>query len=316
MIVHERLIRRAAMVAMAAASITACNGSSVQQAASAGHVLTGIQISPSAPDALALPVGHDLQLTATGTFSDGATADVTALVTWGSSDGSIATVSSGGVVSAAAVGSAAITASDPGSGISASVSVSVLGADLVLLSISPIDPTILVGTSLQLSADGLLSDDSIADYTGSVWWSSSDESIATVSSHGLFSAVALGSATITATDPVSGMSDSVVASGTDVPAALSFLSVSRGSVIGGGSVEVTGTVYLTSFTVDPIEISLASTDPSAASVPASVVIPAGAASASFPVTTYVVPHRSHLFITATDGTVTKKARMNIRTAPH
>ncbi len=314
MLVHERLIRRVAMVAMAAASIAACNGSSVQQAASAGHVLTGIQISPSTAEALVVSVGHDLQLTATGTFSDGATADVTALVTWGSSDGSVASVSSGGVVSAAAVGPAVITASDGTGGHSASVSVSVIGADLVQLSISPIDPTILVSTSLQLSADGLLADDTIVDYTGSVLWSSSDASIATVSPTGLFSAVALGSATITATDPVSGMSDNITVTVTDQPAALAYLVLSRGSVLGGSSVVITGTVFLTSYAVDPVEVALASTDETAVTVPPSVTVPSGAISVSFPVTTYAVPHRTKVFVTATDGAITKKARLNVRAA--
>jgi len=314
MLVHESLIRRAALIAVAAASITACNGSSVQQAASAGHVLTGIQISPSTAEALAVPVGHDLQLTATATFSDGATADVTALVTWGSSDPSFAV--SNGLASAVAPGTAVITASDPGSTYSANVSLSALGADLDTLTISPIDPTILVGLSLQLSADGLLTDGSIADYTGSVWWSSSDETVATVSQTGLFSAVALGSATITATDPVSGMSDSILVTVTDQPAALAYLVLSRGSVLGGSSVVVTGTVYLTSYGPDPVEIALGSTDETVVTVPASVVVPAGEISASFPVTTYAVDHRMRVYVTATDGTITKKARLNVRASPH
>ncbi len=313
MLVHERLIRRVAVAAMAAASITACNSGSVQQAASAGHIVTGIQISPSTAVALALPVGQDLQLTAIATFSDGATADVTAIVTWESSDPSIV-VSTSGLASAVASGASVVSASDGAGGHSASVNVSAIGADLDTLSISPIDPTILMGLSLQLSADGLLTDGSIVVYTGSVGWSSSDASIAAVSQTGLFDAVALGTATITAVDPVSGMSDSILVTVTDQPAALAYLVLTRGSVLGGSSTEVTGTVFLTSYGPDPVEISLGSSDETAVTVPSSVTVPAGSVSASFPVTTYVVPHRTRVFVTATDGAITKKARLNVRAA--
>lgn len=53
-------------------------------------------------------------LTATATMSSGDTADVTALATWTSSDNEVATVSTSGVVTAVAVGTATVTASYQG----------------------------------------------------------------------------------------------------------------------------------------------------------------------------------------------------------
>lgn len=50
------------------------------------------------------------QLTATVTYADGSTADVTADAEWSSSDDTVATVSETGLVTAVAEGSATITA--------------------------------------------------------------------------------------------------------------------------------------------------------------------------------------------------------------
>ncbi len=49
------------------------------------------------------------QMQAAATFSNGAVQDVTASATWGTSNGAIATITSGGVVTAAAAGSVTIT---------------------------------------------------------------------------------------------------------------------------------------------------------------------------------------------------------------
>jgi Bacterial Ig-like domain (group 2)/PQQ-like domain len=69
--------------------------------------LTGLQVVPANP---ALTPGTAQQLSATGIYSDGSTRDFTAAVTWSSSDGSVATVSPSGLVTAVAAGSANITA--------------------------------------------------------------------------------------------------------------------------------------------------------------------------------------------------------------
>jgi uncharacterized protein YjdB len=55
-------------------------------------------------------VGAAAQLTATATMGDGSTQDVTSSATWSSSNGAVATVSSAGVVTGVAAGSATIAA--------------------------------------------------------------------------------------------------------------------------------------------------------------------------------------------------------------
>ena len=71
-------------------------------------VLRKLQVTPSNPS---LPVGTRQQLRATGTYTDGSTADLTAAVTWSSSDPSVASVDANGLATGIAPGSATVTAS-------------------------------------------------------------------------------------------------------------------------------------------------------------------------------------------------------------
>jgi len=86
-------------------------------------------------------------------------------------------------------------------------------------------------------------------------------------------------------------------------AALSKVTVSPTDVVGGdpstGTVTLTGAAASGGFTV-----ALSSDDPAAASVPASVTVPAGRTSATFPITTFVVPNPQSSLIIGTAGTVT------------
>lgn len=69
-------------------------------------------------------VGQTAQLTATATLSDGTTQNVTALATWASSNTAIATVSSGGLVTAVTSGSVTITATYQGKSSTATITLS------------------------------------------------------------------------------------------------------------------------------------------------------------------------------------------------
>jgi hypothetical protein len=301
------------LCAAAAASFAGCGGDGGAPAQSVQTVtLSAVRISPSGAPTLAVPLG-DLQFTATGTYSDGSTADITGTVTWTSSNESIATTSATGLATMRAVGSTDISATDPETGLQDAVSVTVLPAALLTLDVSPIDPTILTGASLQLTAWATLADDTTtADYTDSVAWTSSAETVATVSAGGVVTAVALGATTISATDPITGVTASTTVAVTDV-LGLSYVALSRGSVVGGGPVEVTGVVALTAITPADVEVALWSTDVAVA-VPASVVVPAGTASASFSVTTTPVTTKTRVYVWASDGTTEKRASLNVRKA--
>jgi uncharacterized protein YjdB len=83
------------------------------------------------------------QLTATGSYSDGSSRDLTALVTWSSSTIVNATVSAAGQVSAVAAGSATITAT-LGS-VSNSTLVTITAPSITSISISPDYLTLPIG---------------------------------------------------------------------------------------------------------------------------------------------------------------------------
>ena len=127
------------------------------------------------------------------------------VITWGSGNTGIATVSASGLVTAVATGSASITASSEGQTGSAAISVSAASpppppppAPVASVSVSPATSSLQVGSTVQFSA--VTRDASNNVLTGRVIsWSSSDNAVATVSTSGLVTAVAAGSAQVTAT---------------------------------------------------------------------------------------------------------------------
>jgi hypothetical protein len=120
---------------------------------------------------------------AMGVYSDGSSHDVTSLVTWSSSDTTVATVSntagSLGAATAAMPGSATVSATL--GGISGSASLTVTSATLKSILVTPVNPTLAQGEVLQLSAVGTFSDGSTQDLTASATWSSTYTALATVS---------------------------------------------------------------------------------------------------------------------------------------
>ena len=169
-----------------------------------GATLKSIAVTPAGSSVVA---GLAEQLAATGTYSDGSTADLTSQVTWTTSlSGSVANVSSTGLVTGQQAGSGTVTAAI--GKITATVALTVTPAVLASLAITPVSPMIPVGTSLPFAAEGTWTDGSTADVTASVTWSSSDTSVASVSG-GLVSGLARGTATVTATDPTTQVTQSV-----------------------------------------------------------------------------------------------------------
>jgi trimeric autotransporter adhesin len=162
--------------------------------------LASIVVSPAASS---LPVNTNQQFTATGNYTDGSSADLTALVSWSSSSNGIATVSAAGVVAGMTAGTTNISASL--GGVLGSTSVTVTAPSLVSISVTPVGLTLGIGISQQYVATATYSDGSSADLSSGVTWSSSSTSVATVNSSGLVTTVAAGQTTITAS--VTGLSD-------------------------------------------------------------------------------------------------------------
>src|SRR4030042_5288128 len=84
--------------------------------------LTAISVTPTNPS---VAKGTAQQFTATGTYSDNTTQDLTTTVTWSSSSTSVATINNAGLATAVEAGTAIITATEPASGISGSTTLTV-----------------------------------------------------------------------------------------------------------------------------------------------------------------------------------------------
>jgi hypothetical protein len=179
--------------------LAACGGTSSSNGGG-GSVqprLKSIQVGASS---LSILVNTTEQFTATGTFSDGKARDITSSVTWSSSVSTVATVATGGTVTATAAGSTTITATDGSVTGSAALKVN---PTLVSLAITPGTASIAPQTTQAFKATGTYSDNSTQDITSTVTWSSSAAGVATISNgtstQGIALAIAHGSSTITAT---------------------------------------------------------------------------------------------------------------------
>ena len=148
-----------------------------------------------APASVNLQIGQTSQLTATLTDANGNVL-TGRTVTWSSDNGNVATVSGTGLVTAGSAGTANITAMSEGKTGTASVTVS--NTPVASVTVSPATASLTVGQTAQLTATTKDANGNILSGRP-VTWSTSNGSVATVSSSGLVTAAGAGSATITAT---------------------------------------------------------------------------------------------------------------------
>ena len=164
--------------------------------------LVSIEVTPTNPDSA---LGTSQQFTATGTFSDNSTQDLTTAVTWNSSNPATATISnaagSEGSASSVSVGTTTITATLDG--VFGSTDLTVTNLTLVSIAITPPSPSIVDKSVLQLTATAIYSDGTLIDITAMGRWSTSGSSVVGVSNAtgtmGLVSARKPGTETITVT---------------------------------------------------------------------------------------------------------------------
>lgn len=205
-------------------------------------VLVSLAITPTNPS---IATGSSRQFTATGTFSDDTTQDMTTAVIWSSSSTNVATISNatGSNGSAAAAGTGITTVTATSGSISGSTTLTVTPATLTSISVTPANQSIADGTTRQFTATGMYSDGTTQDLTTSVTWSSSSTNVATISnagsSKGLATGVAAGSTTITASSgSITGSTSLTV-----TPATLTSISVTpaNSSVAKGSTRQFTAT---------------------------------------------------------------------------
>ncbi|MDG3059659.1 Ig-like domain-containing protein, partial [Vibrio parahaemolyticus] len=158
-------------------------------------VITSIQVTPSPVN---VAKGQTQQLTATATFSDATSSDVSNSVTWTPLDTATATVSPAGLLSAVEVGNTTLTATKDGV-TSNTVDVNVSAAVITSIQVTPSPVNVAKGQTQQLTATATFSDATSSDVSNSVTWTPLDTATATVSSAGLLSAVEVGNTTLTAT---------------------------------------------------------------------------------------------------------------------
>ena len=164
--------------------------------------LVSIAIDPQDPS---IAKGTDLPFTATGTYTDGTTQNLTDDVTWSSSDDDIASISNADPTEGRAHGEdeGTVTITATIGMLSDSTSLEVTAATLASIAVTPPHPSIANGTNQPFVATGTFTDGTVQTLTNAVTWSSSDDNIATISNANPTRGVAHGedegTVTITAT---------------------------------------------------------------------------------------------------------------------
>ncbi|WP_309670006.1 Ig-like domain-containing protein [Gemmatimonas sp.] len=182
---------------------------------------------------LRLTTGQRVQLTASARDASGAPLSGR-VVTWTVSDASIAVVDSTGALTALAPGGTTVTAASEGRTATAAVFVTSVPVATVVL--TPSSTSIVEGQTTQLRVE-TRSSTGVVLSGRTIAWSSSNASVASVSSSGLVTGVAMGTTTITASSE--GRSGSASVTITARPVNAIVVSPSQLSLIAGQAVALT-----------------------------------------------------------------------------
>ena len=165
--------------------------------------VTAVVITPTN---VTIPIGVQ-QFTATSGIGQ----NITAIVTWSSSNSAVATISNTsdtqGLATGLSVGTTTITAT---AGAISNSTILTITAAVPTVTLSPGRDLIQQGSSFQFKATLTNTNGTTQDVTQTATWESSVPSVATVSSQGLVTAVSMGSTTVTATSGSATGSASVI----------------------------------------------------------------------------------------------------------
>lgn len=233
-----------AVAALLATGVTGCGSGSAPSAPGFGPAAVVVLSPPSSR----ILVGTTLPLQVEVQDASGQVIR-NAAVFWSSSDTTRATVSSAGVVSARAVGTAQIAASSGGR--SAVATVAILPVPVASVTVLPGTGSIQVGGTLALAA--VTYDSAGGVLTGrQVLWASSAPQVATVDASGNVKGVSAGAATITATsEGKSGAAEVAVTS--PAPPQVASIVVSPGAAIISKNATIDLTAQL--YTADGVPIT-------------------------------------------------------------
>ena len=231
--------------------------------------ISSIALTPSAP---MIQMGTSLSVSATATYTDSTTQELTTDLVWTSTDSTVATVSKAGIINAIKVGNVTIVAAYPGSSASGSVKVVVNDGPLTQIRLSPATMQVPTGSTQQFAATGIFADQVSLDIGSTVTWSSSDPTVASISTSGLASGLKTGVVTITATDPATHVSGTallgvtsavlqtiaVTISPSPMPAGTTAQAVAVGTYTDGSSRDISSSVIWSSSNALVATISTAS----------------------------------------------------------
>lgn len=188
--------------------------------------LVSIAVTPQSPS---LTPNHSIQLSATGTFTDGSTQDLSSTVAWLSTPTGTLNISGTGLATANVPGAVSVTATE--GNITGSDKLMVVLPTLVSIALSPQNISLTPSHSAQLKATGTYSDGSTQDVSASATWGATPNGIVAVSDKGLTTGKALGAATITTVLAGVSASDAVAVV---APTLQSILIAPSGAVIPAG----------------------------------------------------------------------------------
>ena len=155
--------------------------------------LTAIALTPLAPS---IAIGGTQQFAVTGSFSDGATRDVTAVSAFASANPATASIAAGGLALGKVAGTTQITAT--AGTLSASTVLTVTPATLLAIAVTPQNPTVQIAATRQLAVLATYSDGTTADVTASSAFLAATPASASIASNGLVTGVAFGTSVMTA----------------------------------------------------------------------------------------------------------------------
>jgi hypothetical protein len=169
--------------------------------------LTSIAVGPTAT----IQQSKTLQMTATGTYSDGSTKPVTSGIFWSSASTNVATVgSTNGIVMGVSPGTSVITGA--AGTVSGTATVTVTLSNITAIKVTPTNSSIASGSPVSFVATATANGQQV-DVTNEVTWTVNVGSVVGVSidsTTGVLSTTSgdTGTVTVTATDPTSGVSGS------------------------------------------------------------------------------------------------------------
>jgi len=164
--------------------------------------LSSIAIGPGTPTIYASATNNTVQMSVIGTYNDGSTGNPS--VSWISTQPSVATISPGGLVTAACssgvtcVGQTTLTATaNDNVSITSSTTVTVTVPCIQSIAVTPSMPSTTAGNPVQFTAMATTCNGTV-DVTNVATWVSSNTTTATIDSTGLATTLAAGTTSITA----------------------------------------------------------------------------------------------------------------------